>query len=82
MTALLQPTPSIPQARVRQHKLKLPKTPGASLSLDMMAGSSIFDTDMVDSQGSMLADPVLGGQVDTATVHLQCCHPVLTEHVL
>lgn len=58
-------TASPQQARVRQHKLKLPKTPGTSLSLDMMAGSSIFDTDMVDSQGSMLADPVLGGQVTT-----------------
>ena len=52
------------QARVRQHKLKLPKNPGmAGLGLDMMAGGSIFDSDVVDTPSMALVDPVLGGQV-------------------
>jgi len=54
------------QARVRQHKLKLPKNPGmAGLGLDMMAGGSIFDSDVVDTPSMALVDPVLGGQVTT-----------------
>jgi inhibitor of growth protein 3 len=54
------------QARVRQHKLKLPKNPGmAGLGLDMMAGGSIFDSDVVDTPSMTLVDPVLGGQVTT-----------------
>jgi len=58
------PSPATPQARVRQHKLKMPKTPGMnSLGLDMMP-SGIFDSDMVDTP-SMLVDPVLTGQVPT-----------------
>ena len=53
-----------PQARVRQHKLKLPKTSGMSgLGLDVMAGGSIFDSDVVDTPSMALVDPVLGGQV-------------------
>merc|ERR1719228_2987112 len=36
-------TASPQQARVRQHKLKMPKTPGMNLSLDMM-GTGIFDS--------------------------------------
>merc|ERR1719266_2892992 len=52
------------QARVRQHKLKLPKNPGmAGLGLDMMSGGSIFDSDVVDTPSMALVDPVLGGQV-------------------
>jgi len=54
------------QARVRQHKLKLPKTSGMSgLGLDVMAGGSIFDSDVVDTPSMALVDPVLGGQVTT-----------------
>ena len=49
---------------MRQHKLKLPKNPGmAGLGLDMMAGGSIFDSDVVDTPSMTLVDPVLGGQV-------------------
>lgn len=56
-------TASPQQARVRQHKLKIPKTPGMNLGLDMM-GAGIFDPDMVDTTG-VLVDPVLSGQVPT-----------------
>ena len=49
---------------MRQHKLKLPKNPGMTgLGLDMMAGGSIFDSDVVDTPSMALVDPVLGGQV-------------------
>ena len=66
MRAYLTPLtlPLTPQARVRQHKLKLPKTSGMSgLGLDVMAGGSIFDSDVVDTPSMALVDPVLGGQV-------------------
>lgn len=35
----------------------------AGLGLDMMAGGSIFDSDVVDTPSMTLVDPVLGGQV-------------------
>ena len=58
-----------PQARVRQHKLKLPKTSGMSgLGLDVMAGGSIFDSDVVDTPSMALVDPVLGGQVSLSSL--------------
>merc|ERR1719228_3057096 len=67
-------TASPQQARVRQHKLKMPKTPGMNLSLDMM-GAGIFDTDMVDTP-SMLVDPVLGGQVPTPSPLASMSSPI------
>ena len=61
--------PLTPQARVRQHKLKLPKTSGMSgLGLDVMAGGSIFDSDVVDTPSMALVDPVLGGQVSLSSL--------------
>ena len=47
---------------MRQHKLKLPKTPGMSgLGLDMMAaGALAFAEDLADSPGMALVDPLVG----------------------
>ena len=71
------PLPLTTQARVRQHKLKLPKTSGMSgLGLDVMAGGSIFDSDVVDTPSMALVDPVLGGQVSLSSllsVHWLSC---------
>ena len=65
--------PLTPQARVRQHKLKLPKTSGMSgLGLDVMAGGSIFDSDVVDTPSMALVDPVLGGQVSLSSCSVVC----------
>jgi len=54
------------QARVRQHKLKLPKTPGMSgLGLDLMAaGALAFPEELGEGPSMALVDPLVG-QVTT-----------------
>ena len=74
--------PLTPQARVRQHKLKLPKTSGMSgLGLDVMAGGSIFDSDVVDTPSMALVDPVLGGQVSLSSLLSVLVHRIYAHDI-